>query len=334
MHLLAYILWRDRGAVRPPFVEILGAGVEARVDGHGPVQPTRRAALLDVGQEFQRAHEYALLVRQRHRRVPLEEIHADVEIERPVGLGGDDAGVHPEIAVALVEDAEVAHEVHAQQITRQFSYSENDQIHCADFSPDGQWLAAGGSHHVAYIWHLAAPSPKHLLTGHQGWVRNVEFTPDGTLLATSSSDGTTRLWRTWTGTEQVAGRGYFLRFSHDGQRLGGLLGSGLAVFRVAGEAERRTFGSEISRTYEAIQAEISLDGTLVASANSNGIDVWQLDTGRHLVWLPMHATHWVRFRREANKNQLLIGTAEGVHSRTVDFDPANARLQDRRSAAN
>ncbi len=218
-------------------------------------------------------------------------------------------------------------EVHAQQVTRQFLYSENDQIHCADFSPDGQWLAAGGSHHVAYIWHLASPSPKHLLTGHQGWVRNVEFTPDGNLLATSSSDGTTRLWRTWTGAEQVAGRGYFLRFSHDGQRLGGLLGAGLAILRVAGEAERRTFGSEISRTYEAIQAEISLDGKLVASANSNGIDVWQLDTARHLVWLPMHATHWVRFRREANENQLLIGTAEGVHSRTVDFDPANARLQ-------
>ena len=47
-------------------------------------------------------------MRQRHRRVPLEEIHADVEIERPVGLGGDDAGIHPQIAVALVEDAEVA----------------------------------------------------------------------------------------------------------------------------------------------------------------------------------------------------------------------------------
>ncbi len=60
MHLLADVLGRHRGAVRAPFVVIFRAGVEARVDGHRPVEAARRLALLDVEQEFQRALEDAL----------------------------------------------------------------------------------------------------------------------------------------------------------------------------------------------------------------------------------------------------------------------------------
>ena len=37
--------------------------------------------------------------------VPLGEIHADVEIERPVSLAGDHASIQPEIAEPLVEAA-------------------------------------------------------------------------------------------------------------------------------------------------------------------------------------------------------------------------------------
>ena len=108
MHLVADILRRDRGAVRAPFVIILGAGVEARVDGHRPVEAADRLALLEIEQELQRSFEDADLMGQRHRSVPFEEVHADIEIERPVRLGRDHACVHPEIAVTLVNDAEIA----------------------------------------------------------------------------------------------------------------------------------------------------------------------------------------------------------------------------------
>ncbi len=74
------------------------------------VQFRRRVglALLQVEQEFQGAVEDADLVGERHRPVPFHEIHADIEIQRPVGLGRGNAGIHPEIIVALVDDAEIA----------------------------------------------------------------------------------------------------------------------------------------------------------------------------------------------------------------------------------
>jgi WD40 repeat protein len=39
-----------------------------------------------------------------------------------------------------------------------------------------------------------------LLRGHTGHLRGVAFSPDGTLLATTSDDGTARLWDIATGT--------------------------------------------------------------------------------------------------------------------------------------
>lgn len=63
---------------------------------------------LNVQQVFQRPLEHAQLMRHRHRRMPLGEIHAGVELDRPVRRAGDHPGIHPEVAVALVEQREIA----------------------------------------------------------------------------------------------------------------------------------------------------------------------------------------------------------------------------------
>ncbi len=74
--------------------------------------------------------------------------------------------------------------------------------------------------------HRVIPTSRIQLTlrGHSGPVRFVAFSPDGSLLATSSSDGTARLWDTATGQEIATLTGHGgdvtgLDFSPDGTRL-------------------------------------------------------------------------------------------------------------------
>ncbi|BAP17244.1 AAA-like domain-containing protein [cyanobacterium endosymbiont of Epithemia turgida] len=64
---------------------------------------------------------------------------------------------------------------------------------------------------------------KNKLTSHQDAVNSVSFSPNGQLIATSSSDGTIRFWD-WQGREQFAitdhqGNVYSVAFSPDGQSI-------------------------------------------------------------------------------------------------------------------
>lgn len=63
------------------------------------------------------------------------------------------------------------------------------------FSPD---RGAAGHHQwygTAGIWRVDTGQQLHTLTGHTGEVWQVAFSPDGTLLATTGSGGTARIWR-------------------------------------------------------------------------------------------------------------------------------------------
>jgi len=64
----------------------------------------------------------------------------------------------------------------------------------ARFSPDGRWIASGGSDNVVRLWDAATGAPKETLIGHTSMVNDVAFSPDGKRLASAGWDQTVKIW--------------------------------------------------------------------------------------------------------------------------------------------
>ena len=125
------------------------------------------------------------------------------------------------------------------------SGSGYERANSVSFSPDGKWLAVGGSsgvylfdteklsaldfiqtntwaRSVAFLsgsnrlaaglfddtiklWRVPEAQPIQTLAGHQGWVRSISVSRDGSLIASASDDNTVRVWKTIDGVSVLSG---------------------------------------------------------------------------------------------------------------------------------
>ncbi len=90
------------------------------------------------------------------------------------------------------------------QVLHTFEAHRNDVVAYA-FTADGRWLATGSMDNTIRITDVAAnpPAPVTTLRGQSGWIGSLRFSPDGSLLVSTSQDRTLHLWDTRTGESRA-----------------------------------------------------------------------------------------------------------------------------------
>ena len=149
---------------------------------------------------------------------------------------------------------------------------------------------AGNALHRA----VQASRIKYTLTGHTDEINDVVFSPDGTRLASASTDHTARIWDFASGKELFTLQGHTdtvmqIRFSPDGKRVATASWDGTArVWAVAtGQPLMTLTGHKVEdQIVRLTNLEYSPDGKLLATlAVNRTVVVWDAASGRELFTL-------------------------------------------------
>jgi WD40 repeat protein/tetratricopeptide (TPR) repeat protein len=175
------------------------------------------------------------------------------------------------------------------------------------FSPDGKYLVAGfgtKNFFVSFsfplvpplkVWEVATRRLIHRLDGHRNYCVSLDFSRDGTLLASGSRDGTAIIWstKTWKAMHTLRNpgpaSGYLgmfedVAFSPDGKTLAlASRGGSVQLWDVATGKILQTLKGHSN----AVQAVVfSPDGRTLASGSSDEtVRLWNVETRRELMQL-------------------------------------------------
>jgi serine/threonine protein kinase/WD40 repeat protein len=173
-------------------------------------------------------------------------------------------------------------------------YLQMDRADAVDWSADGALLAIACADGQAYIREVEGRQRVVACRGHQGEVLQVAFNHQGNLLATTSYDGTTRLWDPMTGRQLLQAPGYAVSFSRNDNWLGlGYVGSRVGRWEVASGREYQHLRP--AERSPANQADISADGRLLTVSGGTGIQIWDLPAGKLTQRLPPELGRWAGF---------------------------------------
>ena len=158
----------------------------------------------------------------------------------------------------------------------------SDRSRALEFSPDGRWIALGGSRDAQVIdAHTGRTISERMK--HGSHITQFEFSSDGKQLATPSFDRTARVWDAATGQPLIPALRHTApvfdaRFSPDGARLLTADSSSTArLWDLRGNGgERLALGKQYARDP---QVRLSPDGRHILVFSSERIDFWDPRSG-------------------------------------------------------
>ncbi len=154
------------------------------------------------------------------------------------------------------------------------------------WSRDGRWIAVGAGRTIS-VFDVGRRRITAQLRGHAGAVLSVALSPDGKTLASSSEDGTARLWnvdgdprrslhwgdvvRGWVVDESPVA---CVAFSPDGHTLASASKGGVRLWRLDGSLLRKVQEPPV----HALSVAFSPDGKTLASAGRSWMHLWDVST--------------------------------------------------------
>jgi WD40 repeat protein/serine/threonine protein kinase len=158
-----------------------------------------------------------------------------------------------------------------------------------EFSPDGQWILVGGSRVLGVLlWDATTSVP--ILFGHSFGQEWGSWSPDGSLIATSGTDGSARLWDGETGEQlrEFDQGSFWSDWSPEGTRLVTAEGNAAGALNVwevdTGELlTRLSVPEDGTGPHQFLTMDWSPDGALIAAADfrpftSQALYIWDAAT--------------------------------------------------------
>ena len=209
-----------------------------------------------------------------------QELEYSPDGRRVAAAGLGDPGTGAPDGVVLIWDARTG------ELTGEFKAQASASL---SFSPDGRFVAANSVQRGAVVHDVRTSRRVALLYGRADYVRSVEFSPDGSLLAVGSYHGLVRLFstRTWKPVGRALdghdGRVISMSFTPDGDVLATAGQEGDVIFWDV--KRRRQLGSPMTVEAEHFaNAVLTRDGKWLFAASN----------GTRAVRFPMSPAAWTR----------------------------------------
>ena len=152
------------------------------------------------------------------------------------------------------------------------------------FSPDSRTFAVSSGQEV-HLYDVETLQLTTTLAGHTSWITGIEYSPDGTILASGSADKTLRLWDATTGEVRsilTDHESFLFAFSPDGATLVNGDGDNSVIWNVATGERKAAFRLALQQRppFSWGAMPFSPDGKrFVRVGLDKFVEVWNTETG-------------------------------------------------------